>query len=358
MSVARERFGFMKDGREAFLFTIRNFRGMAVSITNYGAVLVSLLVKEGEGSFHDVVLGYDSLEEYFQNYPMFGATVGRNANRISNALFVLDEKVYHLVKNRGCHNIHSDKENGFHKVLWDYEITGNNSVKLSYRSRDGEQGFPGMLDVSVTYHLTEGDGVIISYHAVSDKRTLLNMTNHSYFNLKGHGAGSIMDTEFMIQADAYTPVDKDIIPTGEICRVQGTPMDFNRPNRLDQVIKAEYGQLKLAGGFDHNFVIGNPHSGVRKMAEAVNSTAGVRMEVYSDLPGMQFYTGNSLKDVSGKNGAVYTKWSGFCMEPQYFPNSINTKGFEVPVINEGEEYKSTTIYQFSPFGESFEEDYT
>lgn len=349
MSVARKKIGNIKDGREVFLFSIRNSRGTTAEITNYGAVLVSLLVKNREGIFRDVVLGYDSIEEYFDNHPMFGATVGRNANRISNAFFVLDEKVYHLVKNRGCHNIHSDKENGFHKVLWDYEITGNNSVKLIYESKDGEQGFPGMLDVSVTYHLTEGDGLIISYHAVSNKKTLINMTNHSYFNLAGHGKGSIMDTDFTIQADAYTPVDKDIIPTGEICPVEGTPMDFNRPQRLDQVIKADYRQLKLAGGFDHNFVIRNPHSGVRKMAEADNSTAGMRLEVYSDLPGMQFYTGNSLKDVLGKDGAVYSKWSGFCMEPQYFPNSINTKGFEVPIMNAGEEYQSTIIYQFSEY---------
>lgn len=349
MSVDRKKFGVIKDGREAFLFTVRNSRGTVASITNFGAVLVSLMVKNEEGVFRDVVLGYDTLEGYLDNHPMFGATVGRNANRISNAKFTLDGRIYLLVENRGRHNIHSDKDNGFHKVLWDYEITGNNSVKLNYTSRDGEQGFPGNLDVSVTYLLTEGDGLIISYSAVSDKKTLLNMTNHSYFNLAGHEKGSILDTEIIIQADTYTPIDKDMIPTGEICPVQGTPMDFNKRLRLDQVIKADYEQLKLAGGFDHNYIIKNPHSGVRKMAEAVNRAGGIRMEVYSDLPGMQFYTGNSLNGFAGKEGAIYSKWSGFCMEPQYFPNSINTRGFEIPIINENEKYKSTIIYQFSEY---------
>lgn len=349
MSVTRKRYGTLKDGREAFIFTILNSNGTSASITNYGAVLVSLLVKNKGGNFKDVVLGYDTLEDYLDNHPMFGATVGRNTNRISNAEFVLDGTVYHLVKNRGCHNIHSDKENGFHKVLWNYEITGDNSVKLSYTSKDGEQGFPGKLDVSITYQLTEGDGFIISYRAISDKRTLVNMTNHSYFNLAGHESGSVIDTEIMIQADAYTPVDEDIIPTGEICPVQGTPMDFNKHKRLDQVMQENHKQLELASGFDHNFVIKNPHSGVRKMAEAVNHVTGIRMEVYSDLPGMQFYTGNSLKESLGKGGVIYSRWSGFCMEPQYFPNSINTKGFEAPIINKNEEYKSTTIYQFSEY---------
>lgn len=349
MSVTRKNYGIIKDGGEAFLFTILNSKGTSASVTNYGAVLVNLLIKSKEGEIRDVVLGYDTLEGYMDNHPMFGATVGRNANRISNAEFALDGEVYHLVKNRGCHNIHSDKEIGFHKVLWNYEITGENSVKLSYTSVDGEQGFPGKLDVSITYQLTEGDGLIISYHAVSDKRTLVNITNHSYFNLAGHESGSIMDTEVMIQVDAYTPVDGDIIPTGEICPVRGTPMDFNKHKRLDHAMEADYNQLKLTGGFDHNFVIRNPHTGVRKMAEAVNHITGIRMEVYSDLPGMQFYTGNSLKESLGKEGIIYSKGSGFCMEPQYFPNSINTEGFEVPIINENEEYKSTTIYQFSEY---------
>lgn len=346
MGIRKEVFGQMADGRQAILFTMRNAKGMEASVTNYGAILVSLLVEDKAGSFRDVVLGYDRLEDYFDNHPMFGATVGRNVNRIRNARFQIDGQRYQLAKNRGRHNIHSDKEHGFHKVLWEYEITDENEVCFHYVSPDGEQGFPGTLNVTAYYKLTQENGLILSYRAVSDKKTLINMTNHTYFNLAGHEYGDILDTEVSICADWYTPVDEDIIPTGEYLQVKGTPMDLTKPVKIRDAMIQEYPQIQLVGGYDHNFVIRNTHTGLRKMATAADPLYGIRLEVYSDLPGLQFYTGNSLKEVIGKKGAVYGKWGGFCMEPHYFPNSINTLGFETPVFDKDEEYGATILYQF------------
>lgn len=348
MGIRKEVFGYMPDGREVVLFTIYNAKGEKACVTNYGAILVSLFVQDRAGSFRDVVLGYDKIEDYFDNHPMFGATVGRNVNRIRNARFQIDGKVYQLAKNRGEHNIHSDKKHGFHKVLWEYMIIDDNTVRFHYISPDGEQGFPGTLDVFAAYSLTQGGGLILTYRAVSDKKTLINMTNHTYFNLAGQGGKDILDTTVSICADHYTPVDQDLIPTGEYRNVLGTPMNLTEPVRIRDAMLPEYPQIQMAGGFDHNFVIRNAHTGLRKMAEAADQRSGIRMEVYSDLPGMQFYTGNSLLNVPGKRGTVYGKWGGFCMEPHYFPNSINTPGFEAPVFEPDEEYSATILYQFVP----------
>lgn len=346
MTIKKELYGKTRKQEDVFLFTIENSKGMVAKVTNYGAVLVSLLVRNKFGILKDVVLGYDKLEDYFDNHPMFGATVGRNVNRIENAEFKIDSNVYKLKKNRGQHNIHSDKENGFHKVLWDFDIIDNNSVRFSYVSLDGEQGFPGNLNVSVTYSLTDANGLIISYRGISDKKTLINMTNHTYFNLGGHESADILSTEVSIYAKHYTPVNEDIIPTGEICLVNGTPMDFTTPKIIGDVIGRDFPQLKIVNGFDHNFVILNPNIGIRKIAKAANDFEGIKMDVYSDLPGMQFYTGNSLDKVRGKGGIIYNKRSGFCMEPHFFPNSINIDNFESPIFDKNKEYKTTTIYQF------------
>lgn len=346
MAITKEVFGNLPDGRTAYRFILENSRGTKAEITNFGAILLALWVRDHSGIYQDVVLGYDTLEEYFDNHPMFGATVGRCVNRISNASFSIGDQTYKLVKNRGNHNIHSDKEHGFHKVLWDYEITGNTSLKLTYVSVDGEQGFPGTLQVSLTYTLTEADGLMLSYYAVTNKPTLINMTNHSYFNLGGHKQKDILNTLFCIQADQYTPVDEDIIPTGELRNVGGTPMDFTTPASLRDRIHADFDQLKIEGGYDHNFVIRQPHTGIRKMAEAQDPVTGICMEVYSDSLGLQFYTSNSLASTKGKEGKVYGKYAGFCMEPDFFPNSINTEGFEKPIFTKDREYNYTTIYQF------------
>lgn len=346
MSVKKTFFGKIRDGKEVYIFMIKNNQGMNIKVMNYGAILLELFVKNKYGVFKDVVLGYDSLEDYFDNYPMFGAIVGRNVNRIENAEFKIDGILYKLVKNRGRHNIHSDKINGFHKVLWDFEIINDNAVKFNYVSPDGDQGFPGKLDISVTYILTNNNELIISYRGISDKKTLINITNHNYFNLSGYKNTNVLDTEVTIYAQNYTPINEEIIPTGEINKVYGTPMDFTKPKKIGEVIDKDFPQLKMAKGFDHNFVIENPNTGIRKIAEAVNESEGIRMKVYSDLPGMQFYTGNTIKETIGKRGAIYSERAGFCMEPQYFPNSINIKSFDSPIFDANQEYKTTTIYQF------------
>lgn len=347
MSIKKDLFGITKEGKEAYIFTIENSKGMKVQITNYGAILVSLFVKNKLGELKDVVLGYDKLEDYFLNDLMFGATVGRNINRIKNAEFQIDGTTYHLAKNKNGNNIHSDKEAGFHKVLWNFNTVNDNAVRFYYKSFDGEQGFPGNLDISVTYSLSEANGLFISYRGVSDKKTLINLANHTYFNLKGHNSGDILDTMVSIDADYYTPVNNEIIPTGKIVSVSETPMDFRTRKFIGEEIDSNCEQIKLAQGYDHNFVLNNQNVGIRKIAEAFNKTSGISMEVYSDQLGLQFYAGNTMKETIGKGGAIYKKRGGFCMEPQFYPNSINIKSFKSPVFDKGEEYKTTTIYQFA-----------
>ena len=346
MDIKKELFGITKEGKEAYIFTLENSKGMKAQITNYGAILVSLFVKDKYGKLKDVVLGYDKLDDYFSNDLLFGATVGRNVNRIENAEFKIDGITYHLVKNKNEHNIHSDKEAGFHKVLWNFKIVNDNAVEFYYRSFDGEQGFPGNLDISVTYSLTEANGLIISYRGISDKKTLINLTNHTYFNLKGHDSGDILDTIVTIDADNYTPIKEEIIPTGQIDKVKDTPMDFRVMKFIGKEIDSGCEQLRLAQGYDHNFVLNNQDIGIRKIAEAFSRTGGISMEVYSDQMGLQFYAGNTMKETKGKGGAVYKKRGGFCMEPQFYPNSINIENFKSPLFDKGQEYKTTTIYQF------------
>jgi aldose 1-epimerase len=346
MDIKKELFGMTKEGKEAYIFTLKNSKGMKVQVTNYGAILVSLFVMNKFGEFKDVVLGYDKLEDYFSNDLLFGATVGRNVNRIENAQFKIDGVTYHLIKNKNQHNIHSDKEAGFHKVLWNFKLVNDNAIEFYYKSCDGEQGFPGNLDISVTYSLTEANGLMISYRGVSDKKTLINLTNHSYFNLSGHDSGDILDTMVTIDADYYTSIKEEIIPTGEISSIKETPMDFKVSKAIGEEIDSNFEQLKLAQGYDHNFVLNNQDIGIRKIAEAFSESEGIKMEVYSDQPGLQFYAGNTMKEIIGKGGAVYKKRGGFCMEPQFYPNSINIENFKSPLFDKGEEFKTTTMYQF------------
>lgn len=339
-------FGKLPDGREAQLFHLENKNGTAVEVTNFGVNIVSTIFDGTE-----VTLGYDSLDGYEDNHPMLGATIGRNVNRISNAAFDIDGTTYHLDKNRGKHNIHSDKEHGFHKVLWDYQVVDENAVVFTYVSPHGEQGFPGTLKVSILYTLTDSDGLMVSYCGVSDQKTLINITNHNYFNLDGHNSGSILNTKVKIYADAYTPVDEETIPTGEIRKVEHSAMDFRNWKTIEKGLDEGDTQLDFSGGYDHNFVINHQNIGIRKVAEAVGSKSNIRMELYSDLPGLQFYSGNSLQEPQGKTNTHYEKYSGFCMEPQFYPNSVNTPEFDAPIFDKGEIYKTTTIYQFTKWEE-------
>ena len=347
MSVTVKEFGKLEDGRTAYLYTIENRAGMKAVLTDFGAVLICLLVPDKNGKLTDVVLGFDELEKYEDNFDMQGATVGRNVNRIEKGKFRIDGIEYQLEINENDNNIHSSMSKGFHKVLWTAESFSDDSVSFSYHSPDMENGFPGNLDISLTYTLTDPGALILSYYGVSDKKTLVNLTNHSYFNLSGYDSGNILDTVVWINADQFTPVRAGTIPTGEIWPVENTPMDFRKPKPVSQDIGADYEQLKLVYGYDHNFVLRGAGKGLRKAALAWSPRSEITMTVYTDLPGLQFYTGNTTRDIIGKGGALITKNSGFCMESHYFPNSINIPWFPQPVLEKGALYKTTTIYQFS-----------
>lgn len=345
MTVKKESFGATKDGKEVFLYTLHNAGGIKAQVMNYGAILVNLFVPDKNGKADDVVLGFDNVEDYFVNGSFFGATIGPSANRIKDARFIIDGQSFLLDSNDGCNNLHSHIDHGFHKKLWDATIT-ENGVIFSVESPDGEMGFPGNKKVSVIYTLTEENELQIHYHAASDKKTILNMTNHSYFNLAGHKADKIYNDELWLKASCYTPIAAGAIPTGEIAPVTGTPLDFTAAKRIGQDIEADFEQLKLVGGFDHNWVVDDYKGQVQLIAKLSNKESGRVMEVYTDLPGVQFYSGNSIDAQIGKEGMTYTKRQALCLETQYFPNSANETKFIQPIFGAGKEYSSTTIYKF------------
>lgn len=339
--IAMEEFGTMDDGRQVQLFTLTNDNGMEVSITNYGGIVTSIRVPDKNGNIEDVVLGFDDLEQYKSGHPFFGAIAGRYANRIANGQFELNGEVYELATNDGENHLHGGVE-GFDKKLWDAEVNEDeNSVSLSYLSSDGEEGYPGNLDVDVTYTLTDENELQIDYHATTDKATVVNLTNHSYFNLSGDPSQGILDHLLTIHADRYTPVDEGLIPTGELRPVEGTPFDFTSAELVGARIDS------IPPGYDHNFVLNNPDSGVRKIATVEHEESGRIMEVYTDQPGVQLYTGNfldgSLTD-GGRNSIE--QYAALCLETQTFPDSPNKPDFPSPVVNPDEAYETTTIYQF------------
>ena len=341
--VRTEQFGQTVFGQDIKLYTIENAKGAKAAITNVGACLVKLVMPDDKGNFEDVVLGFDFGEAYLVNGSFFGAVIGRSANRIANAKFEIDGTTYNLAVNDNANNLHSHFHQGFHKQLWEAEVL-DNAVKFSYKEPDGQNGFPGNLDISVTYTLTDDNAIEIHYEGVCDKKTLINATNHSYFNLAGHNAGSIEDTELLINASYYTPVVAGAIPTGEIASVKGTVMDFTASKKIGKDINADYEQLKLVKGYDHNYVI-DDYDGSKKLI-AVAKAADRTMEVYSDLPGVQFYAGNCIASQEGKDSALYGKRCGFCLETQYYPNSVNQDGFAKPIFDKGQKYDTTTVYKF------------
>jgi aldose 1-epimerase len=346
MTYQIEEFGILKDGRKADKITLANNRGISISFTNFGLNILSIVIPDNNGVPTDIVLGYDCIQGYETNNPMFGATVGRVINRISNACFTLNDRTYVLVRNRGKNNIHSDKEHGFHKVLWDYEIFGESAVRFHYLSPDGENGFPGSVDMYITYSLTENDSLIASYLGDPDEDTLLNPSNHCYFNLSGHKTGNMDDMEFRICADHFTPTDDEVIPTGEIRSVAETALDLRQWKTFPDMMRTDDPQISQNGGFDHNFVLNNGQYGIRKAACARSEKTGIEMDIYTELPGLQFYTGHSLKQELGKEKMIYGPYAGFCMEPQYFPNSINTLQFEKPIFSSTNPYHANMIYLF------------
>lgn len=347
MSISRKEFGVTKSGKQAYLYMITGENGMEAEVTDFGAILVKLMVPDAKGEKRDLVLGYDNLADYEENGCFFGATIGRNANRIGGASFQIDGVRCALAANENGNNLHTDFHHGFHKVMWKAELLeADHAVKFTYVSPDGENGFPGTLKISVTYSLLPDMGLQITYDGVCDKKTLINMTNHSYFNLGGHDAGSILDEKMMICADGYTEIVPGAIPTGRILPVEGTPMDFRTAKRIGDEIDADLDQLTMVQGYDHNWALNTTYGKVEKIAQVEDEKAGRVMEVWSDLPGVQFYAGNCITPQTGKGGAHYDRRCALCLETQYFPNSVNIPEFIQPVFDAGQPYHTTTIYKF------------
>jgi len=340
-------FGKTHDGREVDLYTLTNQNGMAVGIMNYGGVIVTLKAPDRHGKFEDVVLGYDKLDPYLGKNPYFGALVGRYANRIGGAKFTLDGKEYHLPKNDGPNCLHGGINN-FSKQVWAVKPSPTEAkIELQYVSADGEEGFPGKMTATVTYSLDDKNELRIDYAAVSDKPTVVNLTNHSYFNLAGQGNGTILNHLLTIYGSKTTPVDATLIPTGELKPVAGTPFDFTKPTRIGERINADDQQLKFGRGYDHNWVL--DHSGSLSLAaRAEDPGSGRVLEVLTDQPGVQFYTGNFLDGTDhGKGGKVYQQRYGFCLETQHFPDSPNKPSFPSVVLRPGGHYHTTTVFRFS-----------
>ena len=350
-------FGRLNDGREVHLYSLENKDKTKVNIINYGAIVTSVFVKDKESNIADVVLGYDTLEDYVNDKSFFGAIVGRYGNRINKGKFKIGEKEYQLNINNGENHLHGGSK-GFYKALWevksfdDLRSSGvseqKNSLRLKYVSHDGEQGYPGKVTIKVTYTLTEENELKIYYEGETDKTTILNPTHHSYFNLTGDFKKNILGHELKIDADKFTPVNKELIPTGELLNVENTPMDFNTPSLVGARIDDDFEQLRFAGGYDHNWVLKSCDSSVRKIASVYEPETGRLMEVLTDQPGLQFYSGNSLNgSVEGKMGLKYESRTGLCLETQHFPDSPNQPDFPSVILRPGEIYRSTTIYKFS-----------
>lgn len=334
-------FGKLKDGRTAHLFTLRNGKGMEAQITDFGGIITKLLVPDKEGNPVDVVLGFDTLADYETNPPYFGAIIGRCGNRIGGGRFALDGKTYQLDCNEGGINHLHGGNIGFHKKLWKSEQTAENSLMLTLLSPDGDEGYPGNLLVSVTYTLTE-DGVLsIRYRGMSDQRTLMNLTNHAYFNLAGQDADTVYDHWLRIEADEFCEIKEGLAPTGRMRSVEGTPLDFRKPKKIGQDIDSGYDQMTLAGGYDHNYAL-------KGTAAAWCELTGIAMAVSADMPGVQLYTGNFLGgDLTLKGGRRCTRRRGFCLETQYYPDAINQPAFQSPVLEPGVPAESETRFAFT-----------
>ena len=346
--IERKPFGTAPGGGAAELFTLR--RGtLAVAVTNWGGHVVSIRVPDREGKVADVALAYSDAAGYFADPAFFGALVGRYANRIAGGEFSLGGKDFHLARNNGPNALHGGP-GGFHKRLWTARVvTGQDgdALELTYVSPDGEEGYPGTLTAVVVYSLTADGGLRIEYSATTDRETIVNLTNHTYFNLAGESSGDVLGHEIEIEADAFTPVDATLIPTGEIRPVAGTPFDFRQPVAIGARIDAPDPQLEAAGGYDHNFVLRGPSGELRLAARVHEPKSGRVLEVLTTQPGIQFYSGNFLDGtIQGPSGRRYARRSGFCLETQHFPDSPHRPGFPSVVLKPGERYRQTTVYRF------------
>jgi aldose 1-epimerase len=347
-------FGTTASGQPVQLYTLVNSNGMRADVTNYGAIIVRLLAPDRTGRMDDVVLGFDTLDAYLRETPYFGALVGRYGNRIANGRFTLDGKTYSLATNNHPGGVPCALHGGlvgFDKVVWEATpllVANTAGVSLHYVSADGEEGYPGKLDVTVHYWLTNANELKILYSATTDKATPVNLTQHTYFNLRGEGNGDILGHIVTINASRYTPVDKGLIPTGELAPVAGTPLDFTSPHAVGERIHAPDTQLALAGGYDHNWVIDRAGAGLAPAATVYEPSTGRTLEVWTTQPGVQFYTGNFLDGtLAGKRGVPYQARSGLCLETQHFPDSPNHPSFPTTILRPGEKYETATIYRFS-----------
>ncbi len=346
MKITKEPFGITSQKEDVSLYTLTNKNGMEAKLLDYGATLQSLLLPCEDGSKLDVVLGFETVAAYEVNDPNFGSTIGRNGNRIGKGTFKLNGKEYKLDINDGENNLHGGFA-GYHKRMWKTELLEEeNSICFSIVSPDGDQGFPGTVKVQVAYTLTDEDELKITYDAVPDADTIINMTNHSYFNLEGQDSNSVLAQKVWIDGDEVTATTEDLIPTGEILSVEGTPLDFRKEKAIGQDISADYEPLVFGHGYDHNWILNHPGT-FRKVASLHSDKTGKTMEVYTDLPGMQMYTANFLDGtLVGKGGVAYQQRSGVCFETQYFPDAPNHENFPSTVVKAGERYKTTTVYKF------------
>jgi aldose 1-epimerase len=346
--VSKADFGKMPDGTPVEIFTLINEHGLEARICTYGGAVVSLKTPDRTGQMADIVQGFDSLEGYLNPAePYFGALIGRYGNRVGHAKFTLDGKVNNLPANDGANTLHGGPK-GFDKVVWTARQLPDGGLELTYLSKDGEEGFPGNLKATVVYHLTAANELKIDYSATTDKDTVVNLTNHSYWNLKGAGNGTILDHLLTLHASKFTPVDSGLIPTGELKPVAGTPFDFTKPTAIGARIEQNDEQLKLGKGYDHNFILDRAGSSLSLAARVEETSTGRVMEVETTEPAIQFYTGNFLDGtLKGKGGHVYPQRAALCLETQHYPDSPNKPSFPSTELKPGQTYKTTTLYRFS-----------
>jgi aldose 1-epimerase len=334
------------DGKQNHLYILKNKTGAAIAVTNYGAYLVSILMPDKDGNLTSVALGFDNIDGLLKQGNYYGATIGRFGNRIAKGEFILDGVTYKLAINNGPNSLHGGKK-PFSHVMWDAKQIDGQTVELTYFSPDMEEGYPGNLNVKVTYHLTDDNAIEIAYEATTDKATLVNMTNHTYFNLNGEGSGDILGHTMQIAASNYTPVDDTLIPFGTVDTVKGTPFDFTSPQKIGDRIDADNEQIKYGGGYDHNFVL-DAHDINTPIIKATGDKSGISVEVYTDEPAIQLYTGNFMNGANNtRGGKTDDRRTAFCLETQHFPDAPNQPSFKSTVLRPGEVYKTRTIYKFS-----------
>ena len=345
MSVKVKKFGVTKKGQKASLYTITNKNGTEVALTDFGAIVVSFIMKDKYGNKKDLILGYDDVKPYSKDGSHFGAIMGPIANRTADAKFVLNGKEYHLKANDGDNNLHTSLKKAFPKCFFKANVK-ENSVIFSLKKKDMDMGHPGNMDVTVTYTLTDEDELKIHYYATTDRETYINLTNHAYFNLNGHDSGNILHEKVQINAKFYTPIVKGAIPTGEIAPVEGTPMDFTKEKEVCSDMTFAFNQIELVNGYDHNYCLDNFDGKVRKVASVKDDKSGIRMDVFTDLPGVQFYTANWVNEKAAKGGEPYGPRQGLCLETQYYPNSVNEEKFPRPLFGPEKPFDSETSYKF------------